>query len=184
MPRGSWLEGAPWVPAFPSSHRFSVSHLLPPELPEEAVFPWIHSVGFYSLGGEGEGESGPISEFLPSVYHPSLGQGAAPCHLRKQMLHCPGVWRKDDTKMKVLERLSSPRARCFISIAASLPRLMKRLETSRLLRSQCRVRWQLPPRPTCDPRAASPNGQKQTFSTHLAFYTELLKTISHESLEA
>ena len=136
-----------------------------------------------SVERERKREAPSASSFRLFIIHP-WAREQHPCHLRKQTLHCPGVWRKDDAKMKVLEHLSSPRARCSINIAASLPRLTSCLEASPLLRPQCRVRWQLPPRPTCDPRASSRIGRKQTFSTHLAFYTELLKTISHESLEA
>ena len=69
-----------------------------------------------------------------------------PCHLQRQALHCPGVWRKDSAKTKVLERLSSPCDRYLISIQASLSRVIYCLEASRLLLgSRGRVCWQLSP---------------------------------------
>lgn len=60
-----------------------------------------------------------------------------PCHLQRPTLHCPGIWREDAAKMKVLERLSSLRVRYLINIEAVLPRLMNGLEASRLLGWRC-----------------------------------------------
>lgn len=131
------------------------------------------------MGGVSKRVAPSVSSFHLFTIH-LWAKEQHPCHLQRQALHCPGVWRKDAAKTKVLERLSSPRVRNVISIQASLSRLIYCLEASRLLLGSlgC-VCWQ-PPSLLPVTRKSS---QKQTLSTNLAFYTKMLNTISHVSLD-
>lgn len=96
------------------------------------------------MGGVSKRVAPSVSSFHLFTIH-LWAKEQHPCHLQRQALHCPGVWRKDAAKTKVLERLSSPRVRNVISIQASLSRLIYCLEASRLLLGSlgC-VCWQPP----------------------------------------
>ena len=143
----------PRAPLRPSCSSPDECHKFKKHLP---CFKWIEILIYSTLHwilyhGWGEEESGPVSEFLPSVQHPSLGQGATsvslgetgaplPWHLEKRHHQDEGSGTSLISQRSLLNQ--------HPGLTAKIDELQRKL-TAPGLSLPC-VRWQLPPAPTCD----------------------------------